>query len=152
MKGIVILRVSDVHYNKIYRHAADCLLTSYRIDKNHSTDSVKTAHVETCRSFAPSSERAEDFMNRNSGCAGQSKLSHGDKMKCVVLFEHEKSNLIADAVKPDNTPYMEMKVRRETITVEIITRNLASLIATVDDYLVNIKIAKDLLEMKLVEG
>ena len=122
------------------------------IDENQSTNSVKTAYVETCRSFAPSNERTEDFMNRDSGYAGQSKLSHGDKLKCVVLFEHEKSNLIADAVKPDNTPYMEMKVRRKTITVEIITRNLGSLIATVDDYLVNIKIAKDLLEMKLVEG
>lgn len=121
-------------------------------DENQTTNLVKTAYVETCRSFASSNERTEDFMNRDSGYAGQSKLSHGDKMKCVVLFEHEKSNLIADAVKPDNTPYMEMKVRRKTITVEIITRNLGSLIATVDDYLVNIKIAKDLLEMKLVEG
>jgi len=102
--------------------------------------------------FAPSNKRTEDFMNRDSGCAGQAKLSDGDKMKCVLLFEHEKSNLIADAVKPDNTPYMEMKVRRKTITVEIITRNLGSLIATVDDYLVNIKIAKDLLEMKSAEG
>ena len=91
-------------------------------------------------------------MNRDSGCAGLSKVSHDDKMKCVVLFEHEKSTQIADAVKPDNTPYMKMKVRRKTITVEIITRNLGSLIATVDDYLVNIKIAKDLLEMRLVDG
>jgi len=91
-------------------------------------------------------------MNRDSEYAGQDKLSHGDKMKCVLLFEHEKSNLIAAAVKPDNTPFMQMKVRQKTITVEIITRNLGSLIATVDDYLVNIKIAKDLLEMKSVEG
>lgn len=123
-----------------------------KIDENESINLVKTAYVETCRSFASSNKRTEDFMNRDSGCAGQSKLSDGDKMKCVLLFEHEKSNLIADAVKPDNTPYMEMKVRRKTITVEIITRNLGSLIATVDDYLVNIKIAKDLLEMKLAEG
>lgn len=69
MKGIVILRVSDVHYNKIYRDGADCLLTSYRIDKNQNTNSVKIEHVETCRSFALASERTKDFMNRNSGCA-----------------------------------------------------------------------------------
>jgi len=73
-------------------------------------------------------------------------------MKCVLLFEHEKSQLIADVVKPDNTPYMEMKVWGKTITVKIITRTLGSLIATVDDYLVNIKIANDLLEMKFDES
>lgn len=73
-------------------------------------------------------------------------------MKCVLLFEHEKSHLVADVIKPDNTPYMEIKVHGKTITVKIITRTLGSLIATVDDYLVNIKIANDLLEMKFVEG
>jgi tRNA threonylcarbamoyladenosine modification (KEOPS) complex Pcc1 subunit len=69
-------------------------------------------------------------------------------MKCVLLFEHEKSHLIADAVKPDNTSYMEMRVRGKTIVAEITTRTLGSLIAAVDDYLVNVKIAKDMLEMK----
>ncbi len=68
-------------------------------------------------------------------------------MKCVLLFEHERSHLIAEAVKPDNTPYVEMKVRRKTIMTQITTRSLGSLSAAVDDYLVNLKIAKDMLEM-----
>lgn len=75
------------------------------------------------------------------------ELPRDDNMRCVLLFEHEQSQLIADAVKPDNTSYMEMRVRRKTIITEITTRSLGSLIAAVDDYLVNLKVAKDMLEM-----
>ncbi len=75
------------------------------------------------------------------------ELSHGYNMTCVLLFEHEKSQLIAEAVKPDNMSYVEMKVRKETIMAKITTRSLGSLSAAVDDYLVNLKVAKDMLEM-----
>jgi len=53
-----------------------------------------------------------------------------------------KSEIIAKSVEPDNLPNMHLEISKDFITTEIEVEEIGTLISTVDDYLMNLKIAE----------
>ncbi len=61
-----------------------------------------------------------------------------------IITTHKKPYVIADAIKPDNTRNMSTACGNESITTEFMLEEIGTLIATVDDYLLNLKIAEEM--------
>ncbi|MCD5409531.1 MAG: hypothetical protein LRZ87_02040 [Methanocellales archaeon] len=70
------------------------------------------------------------------------------KYRCVgkIITIHKNPYVIADAIKPDNTRNMSTVCENESITTEFRLDEIGTLIATVDDYLLNLKIAEEMTE------
>lgn len=49
-----------------------------------------------------------------------------------------------DAIRPDNTQNMFTTCKNEEITTEFVIDGIGTLIATMDDYLLNLKIADEI--------
>lgn len=54
--------------------------------------------------------------------------------------------MIAKSVEPDNLPNMRLSVSEDYIVTEIEVDEIGTLISTIDDYIMNLKIAESLVE------
>jgi len=76
-----------------------------------------------------------------------SNSSRGLKMKATLTIrtrppEPHASHLIL-SLAPDNTPNIQTKCQDETCTVIFQTEKITTMIAALDDYLLNLKIANE---------
>ncbi|MCS3923343.1 KEOPS complex subunit Pcc1 [Methanosalsum natronophilum] len=62
------------------------------------------------------------------------------------INEPEFTEMIVRALEPDNLDNMSTTITKDNISMEIKTEKIGSLIATVDDYLINAKIAEDIVK------
>ncbi|AEH61256.1 conserved hypothetical protein [Methanosalsum zhilinae DSM 4017] len=71
------------------------------------------------------------------------------KMYCTIEFREvenpEIAEIVAKSLSPDNLRNIETNIDTDNISIRISTEKITSLIATVDDYLMNAKIAEDIL-------
>jgi hypothetical protein len=58
-------------------------------------------------------------------------------------FKGKEANQIAMAVEPDNLPNMHLQTECEQFCIEFSTKKIGTLLSTVDDLLMNIKIAQE---------
>ena len=71
-------------------------------------------------------------------------------MRGKIFLEHEKRDIVsavAASLLPDNMPYMETVIKDDAVVASIATDRLGSLIATIDDYLMNAKVAEDMCQL-----
>lgn len=72
------------------------------------------------------------------------------KIRTTVEFRDEDARLIAERVvrslAPDNLTSMETGISEKSAKIHISTEKITSLIATLDDLLMNAKVAEDVLE------
>lgn len=68
-------------------------------------------------------------------------------MKCSCkLIIPNKSIIIAESVEPDNLPNMRLSASKDLIMTEIEVEEVGTLISTIDDYIMNLRIAESLVE------
>ncbi|MFD1645107.1 KEOPS complex subunit Pcc1 [Haloarchaeobius litoreus] len=61
--------------------------------------------------------------------------------RATVRTEHERPQLIAAALRPDNTDEMQSEVEGDTVVTHIERETTGGLQSTVDDYVVNVDVA-----------
>jgi hypothetical protein len=61
--------------------------------------------------------------------------------RATIRTEHEDAEAIAAALRPDNTDDMAMDVQGNRLTTTIERETTGGLLATVDDYVVNLSVA-----------
>jgi hypothetical protein len=61
----------------------------------------------------------------------------------TISTTHERAGCVADALRPDNLSSMETRAEGDRVITTISGRQVRSVIATVDDYLMNLAIAED---------
>ena len=69
------------------------------------------------------------------------------KAKITIASGKDKIDTIASSLSPDNMPNMEVEIIDDGVVTYITTEKLGSLIATLDDYLMNVKVASDVCEL-----
>jgi hypothetical protein len=62
----------------------------------------------------------------------------------IIITRHRHAGCVAGALRPDNLSGMHTTACGEDVRTEITSKKLRSLIASVDDYLMNCAIAEDL--------
>jgi hypothetical protein len=62
----------------------------------------------------------------------------------VILTRHGHSNEVAGSIRPDNLSSMSTGVEDGCVKTVILSSNLRSVIASVDDYLMNLGIAEEI--------
>jgi hypothetical protein len=60
-----------------------------------------------------------------------------------LVFYGETAGLVASAIEPDNLPNMSLETDTDRICLQFSTEKIGTLLSTVDDLLMNIKIAED---------
>jgi tRNA threonylcarbamoyladenosine modification (KEOPS) complex Pcc1 subunit len=66
--------------------------------------------------------------------------------RIVFLSEkEEKIEQVARAIEPDNLPNMSLKIDSDRVCLQFSTEKAGTLLTTVDDLLMNIKIAEETL-------
>lgn len=60
-----------------------------------------------------------------------------------LVFWGEKAGQAARAIEPDNLPNMSLQTDADRLCLQFSTEKIGTLISTVDDLLMNIKIAED---------
>ena len=63
------------------------------------------------------------------------------KARLVLLAEN--AGIVAAAIEPDNLPNMALLAEEERLVLEFSTEKVGTLLSTVDDLLMNIKIAEE---------
>ena len=66
------------------------------------------------------------------------------KCKGKIVTTHKRCHVIMDAIRPDNTQNMLTTCKNGEITTEFVIDGIGTLIETVDDYLLNLKIADEI--------
>jgi hypothetical protein len=66
------------------------------------------------------------------------------EIKGIIITRHRHAGCVAGALCPDNLSGMYTTACGEDVRTEITSKKLRSLIASVDDYLMNCAIAEDL--------
>ena len=66
-------------------------------------------------------------------------------MTAIFVYEHPDAQAIAKALDPDNMPQTKIEVSGNRIEVTIKTERLRTLIASCDDLLSNLQVAKQTL-------
>jgi len=64
-------------------------------------------------------------------------------IRARLVFWGEKAEQVARAIEPDNLPNMSLQADADSICLQFSTEKIGTLISTVDDLLMNIKIAED---------
>jgi hypothetical protein len=64
-------------------------------------------------------------------------------IRARLVFYGERSRLVASAIEPDNLPNMSLETDTDLICLQFSTEKIGTLLSTVDDLLMNIKIAED---------
>ncbi|WP_094228010.1 KEOPS complex subunit Pcc1 [Methanolobus psychrotolerans] len=72
------------------------------------------------------------------------------KISTVIEFKDEGAmqvaKRVANSLAPDNMTNMHTEIKNESVCIYIYTEKITSLIATVDDLLMNAKIAEEIAE------
>ena len=66
------------------------------------------------------------------------------RVRGTIRTEHRNPACIADSLQPDNLQSMETRAEDGQVIMELQGDSLRSIIASVDDYLMNLGIAEDL--------
>ncbi|MDD2666786.1 MAG: KEOPS complex subunit Pcc1 [Methanocellales archaeon] len=61
-----------------------------------------------------------------------------------IVTSHKRCHIIMEAIRPDNTLNMRTTCKNGEIITEFEIDGIGTLIATVDDYLLNLKIAEEI--------
>jgi len=64
-------------------------------------------------------------------------------IRARLVFYGEMAGLVASAIEPDNLPNMSLEIDTDRIYLQFSTEKIGTLLSTVDDLLMNIKIAED---------
>jgi hypothetical protein len=64
-------------------------------------------------------------------------------IRARLVFYGENVGLVARAIEPDNLPNMSLETDTDIICLQFSTEKIGTLLSTVDDLLMNIKIAED---------
>ena len=64
-------------------------------------------------------------------------------IRASLVFQGREAEAAAKAVEPDNLPNMALDVEAEQLTLQFSTEKIGTLLSTVDDLLMNIKIAEE---------
>ncbi len=67
--------------------------------------------------------------------------------KITIAGYNCKKDVVAGSLSPDNLSNMRTLITDDCILAYITTEKLGSLIATLDDYLMNVKVALDVCEL-----
>ncbi len=74
------------------------------------------------------------------------------KFKGKLVFKGEKAgelvSIIARSLAPDNVPGIETFIEKDSAMVTFKADKIGTLLASIDDYLMNAKIASDMLKVK----
>jgi hypothetical protein len=65
------------------------------------------------------------------------------QIKGTITTVHENARCVAAALAPDNLRSMDTKAEGDTVVTTITGTQLRSVIASVDDYLMNLAVAED---------
>jgi hypothetical protein len=60
-----------------------------------------------------------------------------------LVFRGEKAVLAARSIEPDNLPNMSLQMDADLLCLQFSTEKIGTLLSTVDDLLMNIKIAEN---------
>ncbi len=60
-----------------------------------------------------------------------------------LTFWGKQAETVANAVKPDNLPNMSLQIDDDQFSLQFSTEKIGTLLSTVDDLLMNIKIAEE---------
>ncbi|MFP4654308.1 MAG: KEOPS complex subunit Pcc1 [Methanohalobium sp.] len=76
------------------------------------------------------------------------------KINCKIRFEREymsseSAHNVAYSLQPDNLPNMCTKIDEDAATTYLHTEKITTLISTLDDFLINAKIAEDVYGLKI---
>jgi hypothetical protein len=61
-----------------------------------------------------------------------------------IVTPHKRYHIIMEAIRPDNTQNMRTTSKNGEIITEFEIDGIGTLIATIDDYLLNLKIAEEI--------
>jgi hypothetical protein len=64
-------------------------------------------------------------------------------IRAKITFEGLHAEEIGRAVLPDNLPEMVMKAQEQTLTIEFCAQKIGTMLATLDDLLMNLKVAEE---------
>ncbi|HQE97690.1 MAG TPA: KEOPS complex subunit Pcc1 [Methanothrix sp.] len=64
-------------------------------------------------------------------------------IRARLVFRGREAEAAAKAVEPDNLPNMALDVEADRLTLQFSTEKIGTLLSTVDDLLMNIKIAEE---------
>jgi hypothetical protein len=62
-----------------------------------------------------------------------------------LVFQGEGAGLVAQSIEPDNLPNMHLSAEEECLCLEFSTEKIGTLLSTVDDLLMNIKISEEIM-------
>ena len=68
-------------------------------------------------------------------------------IRARLVFRGREAEAAAKAVEPDNLPNMALDVEAEQLTLQFSTEKIGTLLSTVDDLLMNIKIAEEIVKI-----
>jgi len=68
-------------------------------------------------------------------------------IRARLVFRGREAEAAAKAVEPDNLPNMALDVEADRLTLQFSTEKIGTLLSTVDDLLMNIKIAEETLKI-----
>ena len=63
------------------------------------------------------------------------------KIKGTIISKTDSAKEIADALSPDNAGYMKCSVERDSVKAEFSGESPRTVLATADDYLMNLSVA-----------
>lgn len=66
--------------------------------------------------------------------------------RATIRTESATPKLLADAVRPDNTPEMDTRVEDDAVVTTIERPSTSGLQSTVDDYVVNLTVATEVVQ------
>ena len=68
-------------------------------------------------------------------------------IRACLVFRGREAETAAKAVKPDNLPNMILDVEADRLALQFSTEKIGTLLSTVDDLLMNIKIAEEIVKI-----
>lgn len=71
------------------------------------------------------------------------KTGHDGMIKARLALCGEAAGMVAAAIEPDNLPNMTLLAEDDRMLLEFSTEKIGTLLSTVDDLLMNIKIAEE---------
>ena len=66
-------------------------------------------------------------------------------MRATLIFQGKDAEALGRAIGPDNLPEMVMKAEGEHLKFEFSVQKIGTMLATLDDLLMNLKIAEETL-------
>ena len=66
-------------------------------------------------------------------------------IKSKIMLCGPNAKELAKAIEPDNLPNMNLKIERDCLCLEFAVERIGTLLSTIDDLLMNIKVAEETL-------